>query len=79
MNRFHTVERTTDYGTQQILFKRGKKILAWIEKRTWDWGDVQWDYGLGIPSKKPHVYYWANDYDKAETDILEMLKDRNEV
>ena len=53
MNRFHTVEKTTDYGTQQILFKRGKKILAWIEKRTWDWGDVQWDYGLGIPSKKP--------------------------
>ena len=79
MNRFHTVEKVTVHGTQQILFKRGKRILAWIEKRIWGWGDVQWDYSLGIPSKKPHIYYWSNTYDEAEANILNMLKDRKEV
>lgn len=76
MNRFHTLEKITDYGSRVVLFKRGKKGLAWAEEReSWN----IWLYGLGIPSKKPKTYYWSDTYQEAESNILKILKDKDEV
>ena len=31
MSDIHFVERVTDYGAEQVLLKKGNKILGWTE------------------------------------------------
>ena len=74
MCRFHTIEKITDYGVNQVLFKRGNKILAFAEDRF-----GKWLYWFGKPSKKPNIGYWQNSYEDVEKDILNVLQKRKEV
>lgn len=75
MRRFHTIEKVTDYGARQVLFKRGNKILAWAEERP----SLNWEFFIGKPSIRPHIVYIANSYIDAERNIITLLKRRNEV
>lgn len=75
MRRFHTIEKITDYGARQVLFKRGNKILAWAEERP----SLNWEFFIGKPSIRPHIVYIAKSYIDAEQNIIQLLKRRNEV
>ena len=74
MRRFHTIEKFIEYGANQVLFKKGNKILAFAEDRL-----GKWLYWFGKPSKKPSMGYWQNSYEDVEKDILNVLQKRNEV
>ena len=73
--RFHTIEKLTDYGAKQVLFKRGNKILAWAEQRP----SLSWEYSLGKPNPKPRILHITTGYPTAEYDIIRMLEDRGEI
>ena len=73
--RFHTIERLTDYGARQVLFKKGNKILAWAEQRP----SLSWEYSLGKPNQKPRVLHITTGYSTAETHIIQQLEDRGEI
>lgn len=79
MNRFHTVERITDYGVKQVLFKRGNKILAWAEELFTFRQSLKWEFFIGKPSIRPQITYTARSYEEAETRIMTLLKRRKEV
>ena len=71
--RFHTIEKLTDYGARQVLFKKGNKILAWAEQRP----SLSWEYSLGKPNQKPRILHITTGYSTAEYDIIRMLEDNN--
>lgn len=74
--RFHTIEKLTDYGAKQILFKKGNKILAWAEQRP----SLSWEYSLGKKTFKTWlISQVAKSYQQAETDIIQQLEDRGEI
>ena len=74
--RFYTIEKLTDYGATQILFKKGNKILAWVEERV----DRSWQYALGKPNFKTWlISQVAKSYQHAETDIIQQLEDMGEI
>lgn len=74
--RFHTVEKLTDYGARQVLFKRGNKILAWAEEQP----NLSWEYALGKKTFKTWlISQVAKSYQQAETHIIQQLEDRGEI
>ena len=77
MPNLRFVERTTDYGAEQVLLKSGNKILAWIEsypKYTAVNEEVnKYFYAFGKPSDKNYLSFRADTIEEGKQKIMENL------
>lgn len=77
MSDIHFVERVTDYGAEQVLLKKGNKILGWTEnypENTAAYNERgKWFWCVGNPNQVHYeTTYKVNDKEDGKKVLMEL-------